>query len=74
MWNFSGRESDFSDAPWTGIGDALSDKYPDYIKENMGVMTANEIRAAENLPPLPGGDNLTNPFTTSNTAPAGNQT
>lgn len=34
MWNFSGRESDFSDAPWTGIGDALSDKYPDYIKEN----------------------------------------
>jgi hypothetical protein len=34
MWNFSGRESDFSDAPWIGIGDALSDKYPDYIKEN----------------------------------------
>ena len=36
MWNFSGRESDFSDAPWMGIGDALSDKYPDYITENKG--------------------------------------
>lgn len=34
MWNFSGRESDFSDAPWMGIGDALSDKYPEYIEEN----------------------------------------
>lgn len=34
MWNFSGRESDFSDAPWMGIGDALSDKYPEYIQEN----------------------------------------
>ncbi len=36
MWNFSGRESDFTDAPWMGITDALSDKYPDYIKENKG--------------------------------------
>ena len=36
MWNFSGRESDFSDAPWMGIADAFSDKYPDYIKENKG--------------------------------------
>ena len=36
MWNFSGRESDFADAPWIGIGDALSDKFPDYIKENKG--------------------------------------
>jgi MFS family permease len=36
MWNFSGRESDFSDAPWMGIGDALSDKYPEYITENKG--------------------------------------
>ncbi len=36
MWNFSGRESDFSDAPWIGLTDAFSDKYPDYIKENKG--------------------------------------
>lgn len=36
MWNFSGRESDFSDAPWMGIADAFSDKYPDYITENKG--------------------------------------
>lgn len=35
MWNFSGRESDFSDAPWTGITDAFKD-YPDYITENKG--------------------------------------
>lgn len=34
MWNFSGRESDFSDAPWLGILDFFSDKFPDYIKEN----------------------------------------
>ncbi|MFD2033610.1 DUF2723 domain-containing protein [Belliella marina] len=34
MWNFSGRESDYSDAPWLGITDAFSDKFPDYIKEN----------------------------------------
>ncbi len=36
MWNFSGRESDFSDAPWIGLTDAFGDKYPDYIKENKG--------------------------------------
>ncbi|KAI9550200.1 hypothetical protein GHT06_003572 [Daphnia sinensis] len=36
MWNFSGRESDFADAPWIGIGDALSDKFPEYIQENKG--------------------------------------
>lgn len=36
MWNFSGRESDFMDAPWMGLADSLSDKYPDYIKENKG--------------------------------------
>uniref|UniRef100_UPI0040473143 glycosyltransferase family 117 protein n=2 Tax=Algoriphagus sp. TaxID=1872435 RepID=UPI0040473143 len=36
LWNFSGRESDFSDANWLGIGDAFSDVYPDYIKENKG--------------------------------------
>jgi hypothetical protein len=34
MWNFSGRESDFSDAPWMGISDAFSDIFPDYITEN----------------------------------------
>ncbi|MFC3417465.1 glycosyltransferase family 117 protein [Algoriphagus hitonicola] len=34
MWNFSGRESDFSDAPWIGLSDAFSDKFPEYIKEN----------------------------------------
>ena len=36
LWNFSGRESDFTDADWMGLGDAFSDKYPDYIKENKG--------------------------------------
>lgn len=36
MWNFSGRESDFTDAPWIGLTDAFGDKYPDYIKENKG--------------------------------------
>lgn len=36
MWNFSGRESDFADAPWLGIGDAISDKFPEYIQENKG--------------------------------------
>jgi HK97 family phage portal protein len=32
----------------------------------MGVMTANEVRARENLPPIEGGDVLANPFTTTN--------
>ncbi|MGJ3264877.1 MAG: phage portal protein [Salinarimonas sp.] len=37
----------------------------------MGVMTANEVRARENLPSLAGGDALANPFTsTPNGAPA----
>lgn len=36
MWNFSGRESDFSDAPWISLADSFSDKYPDYITENKG--------------------------------------
>jgi hypothetical protein len=36
MWNFSGRESDFSDAPWIGISDAISTDYPEYITENKG--------------------------------------
>lgn len=34
MWNFSGRESDFMDAPWMGLTDFFSDIYPDYIKTN----------------------------------------
>ncbi|MDH7795790.1 MULTISPECIES: phage portal protein [unclassified Beijerinckia] len=32
-----------------------------------GTLTANEARALENRPPLPGGDKLENPYTTSNT-------
>ncbi|GAB2489976.1 glycosyltransferase family 117 protein [Algoriphagus taiwanensis] len=36
MWNFSGRESDFTDAPWISLADSFSDKYPDYITENKG--------------------------------------
>lgn len=35
----------------------------------MGAMTANEVRGGLNLPPLPGGDELGNPFTTSNVRP-----
>lgn len=31
----------------------------------MGAMTANEIRALENLPPIAGGDTLENPFTST---------
>lgn len=34
------------------------------------IMTPNEIRAILNMPPLPGGDELTNPHTTSNAAQA----
>lgn len=33
------------------------------------VYTPNEVRARENLPPHPGGDELINPHTTSNAAP-----
>ncbi|SEO36116.1 hypothetical protein SAMN04488103_12812, partial [Gemmobacter aquatilis] len=36
----------------------------------MGAMAANEVRAGLNLPPLPGGDVLENPFTTTGAAPA----
>ncbi|WP_273688885.1 phage portal protein [Ketogulonicigenium vulgare] len=36
----------------------------------MGVMTANEVRAGLNLTPLDGGDDLTNPYITTNAAPA----
>src|SRR5690554_21676 len=34
LWNFSGRESDFSDAPWIGLWETISIDYPEYIKEN----------------------------------------
>lgn len=34
------------------------------------IMTPNEVRAILNMPPLPGGDELSNPHTTSNAAPA----
>lgn len=37
---------------------------------SMGVLTANEVRATMNRPPLPGGDELQNPFTTTSTQPA----
>lgn len=36
----------------------------------MRALTPNEVRAALNRPPLPGGDVLQNPFTTSAAAPA----
>lgn len=36
LWNFSGRESDFTNANWIGPIDAFKDKFPDYIKENKG--------------------------------------
>ncbi|EON76932.1 membrane protein, putative [Lunatimonas lonarensis] len=34
MWNFSGRESDFSDAPYLSIWNTLTTDFPAYIKEN----------------------------------------
>ncbi|MEX2565212.1 MAG: DUF2723 domain-containing protein [Cyclobacteriaceae bacterium] len=34
MWNFSGRESDFSDAPFLSIWDTISTDFPEYIKNN----------------------------------------
>lgn len=37
---------------------------------SMGAMTANEVRAGLNLPPLPGGDELQNPYTTPGAPPA----
>ncbi|WP_209330474.1 glycosyltransferase family 117 protein [Lunatimonas salinarum] len=36
MWNFSGRESDLSDAPYLSIWNTLTTDFPDYIKENKG--------------------------------------
>lgn len=35
---------------------------------SMGVMTSNEVRGGLNLPALPGGDNLKNPYTTTGAA------
>ncbi|GHA34944.1 head HK97 family portal protein [Devosia pacifica] len=37
---------------------------------SMGVLTANEVRAGLNLPPLLGGDELQNPYTTTSASPA----
>ncbi|MAN55625.1 MAG: phage portal protein [Paracoccus sp.] len=37
---------------------------------SMGVLTGNEVRASMNRPPLPGGDELSNPFTSTGAAPA----
>src|SRR5690606_9555195 len=34
MWNFSGRESDFSDAPWIGLWETITIDYPEYISNN----------------------------------------
>lgn len=39
---------------------------------SMGVLTDNEVRASMNRPPLPGGDELSNPFTSTGAAPAPN--
>ena len=38
---------------------------------SMGAMTANEVRAGLNLPPLKGGDVLQNPYTTTTTTKVG---
>ncbi|SHN14942.1 Protein of unknown function [Cyclobacterium lianum] len=36
MWNFSGRESDFSDAPFLSLWTTFSTDFPEYIKNNKG--------------------------------------
>lgn len=36
MWNFSGRESDFSDSPFLSIWTTISTDFPEYIKNNKG--------------------------------------
>ena len=36
MWNFSGRESDFSNAPYLSIWNTITTEFPNYIKENKG--------------------------------------
>lgn len=37
---------------------------------SMGVMTANDVRARMNMPPITGGDSLDNPYTSTGAAPA----
>ncbi len=60
------------------VDDLLTVKFTDRATaygqyRSMGVLTANEVRAGLNLPPLPGGDELQNPYTTSAAPPqAGN--
>ncbi|WP_162342992.1 glycosyltransferase family 117 protein [Cyclobacterium salsum] len=34
MWNFSGRESDFSDAPYLSIFSSIQTDFPEYIQNN----------------------------------------
>lgn len=36
MWNFSGRESDFSDAPYLTIFSSFQTDFPEYIQTNKG--------------------------------------
>lgn len=36
MWNFSGRESDLSNAPFLSIWNTVTTDFPNYIKENKG--------------------------------------
>ncbi len=36
MWNFSGRESDFSDAPYLSIFSSIQTDFPEYIQNNKG--------------------------------------
>ncbi|WP_028711360.1 phage portal protein [Paracoccus sp. J55] len=50
---------------------AQATAYSQYVA--MRAMTPNEVRAGLNLPPMAGGDELVNPFTTSGTAPASNE-
>lgn len=40
---------------------------------SMGVMTANEVRGGLNLPKMPGGDELSNPYTSSDKQPGQGQ-
>lgn len=47
---------------------AQATAYSQYVA--MRAMTPNEVRAGLNLPPMEGGDELSNPFTTSGAAPA----
>lgn len=47
---------------------AQATAYSQYVA--IRAMTPNEVRAGLNLPPMAGGDELSNPFTTSGAAPA----